>query len=97
MTILQIKNFWKFFKLTMDKITIYTTPTCGFCRMAKLYLDSKNVKYISRDITEDAAAFNEVQQKSNQSGVPVIDIMGDIIIGFDRNHIDLALRKHKLV
>lgn len=81
----------------MSAVTVYTTPTCGFCHMAKSYLDSKSVKFEARDITTDTDAYNEVLEKSDQLGVPVIDIDGTIIVGFDRNKIDLILRDKKLI
>lgn len=80
-----------------NQITMYTTPTCAFCHMAKEYFKSKNVEFEAKDVTTDAQAYDELLGKSGQLGVPVIDIGGDIIIGFDRPRIDLALREHKLV
>ena len=82
---------------TSNAITIYSTPTCGFCRMAKSYLDSKSIAYIDKDITTDSDAYNEVQDKSSQLGVPVIDIGGTVIVGFDRNKLDIVLRDKKLM
>jgi len=78
-------------------ITIYTTPTCGFCHMAKEYFKSKNIGYDSKDVTADADAYKEILDKSGQLGVPVIDIDGSIVIGFDRPKIDTILREKKLV
>ena len=78
-------------------VTMYTTPTCGFCHMAKEYFKAKSVEFDTKDITADADAYKEVLDKSGQLGVPVIDIGGSIIIGFDRSKIDLALRENKLV
>ena len=78
-------------------ITIYTTPTCGFCHMAKDYFKSKNVEYDEKDVTKDAEAYREITEKSGQLGVPVIDISDTIIIGFDKPKIDSALEDNKLV
>lgn len=78
-------------------ITIYTTPTCGFCHMAKDYFKSKEVEYDEKDVTKDAEAYKEIMEKSGQLGVPVIDISGSIIIGFDKPKIDSALEDNKLV
>ena len=83
--------------MSANKVTIYTTPTCGFCHMAKEYFKSKNVEFNSKDISQDTEAYEEVLQKSGQLGVPVIDIDGTMIVGFDRPKIDLALRDKKLV
>lgn len=77
-------------------ITIYTTPTCGFCHMAKEYFKSKDVEYDEKDVTKDGDAYREIMEKSGQLGVPVIDISGSIIIGFDKPKIDSALEENKL-
>lgn len=76
----------------MSSITIYTTPTCGFCHMVKEYLGNKNIKFTAKDVTTDQEAYKEILDKSGQLGVPVTDIDGTIIVGFDRAKIDLALR-----
>lgn len=78
-------------------ITMYTTPTCAFCHMAREYFKSKNIEFEAKDVTTNADAYHELLEKSGQLGVPVIDIGGDIIIGFDRPRIDAALREHKLM
>ena len=69
-------------------IKIYTTPTCPYCTMAKQYLDSKNVKYEHIDVSADRNAATEMIQKSGQRGVPVLDINGSIVVGFDKDKID---------
>ncbi len=81
----------------MSAITIYTTPTCGFCHMAKQYLSDKSIEFDTKDITTDADAYQEILEKSDQLGVPVIDIDGSMIVGFDRNKLDLVLREKKLM
>lgn len=78
-------------------ITMYTTPTCAFCHMAKEYFKAKGIEFEQKDVTVDRQAYDELLDKSGQLGVPVIDIGGTIIIGFDRPHIDAALREHKLI
>lgn len=72
---------------------IYSTSWCGYCKMAKQYLDSKNIQYTDKNIEEDSAAHAELMQKVHGDfrGVPVIDINGTIILGFDRPKIDAAL------
>lgn len=74
-------------------VIIYSTPWCGFCKMAKQYFDSKNVAYVDKNIEQDADAYKELMEKvqGNFQGVPVIDIKGQIILGFDRPKIDSAL------
>lgn len=75
-------------KIKMDKkITIYTTPTCHFCHMAKDFFDENNITYTEKDASSDLEARKEAIQKSGQMGVPVIDIDGEIIVGFDENRI----------
>ena len=75
----------------MSNIIMYTTPTCGFCHMAKEYFKEKNLEYTTKDVTEDQEAYGEILSKSGQLGVPVIDIDGTIIIGFDKQKIDAAV------
>jgi len=70
------------------KVTVYSTPTCPYCVMAKNYLKEKNIPYEDIDVSANPAKAREMIQKSGQRGVPVIDIDGNIIIGFDRNRID---------
>lgn len=79
------------------KIVIYTTPTCGFCHMAKEYLRGKGLEFETKDITEDEDAYKEVVDSTGQLGVPVINIAGKTVIGFDRPKIDTILRDEALV
>ena len=74
---------------------IYSTNWCGYCKMAKSYLESKNIPYTEKNIEEDKAAYDELMGKieGNFMGVPVIDLKGEIILGFDRPKIDAALAK----
>lgn len=73
-------------------VTIYSTPTCGFCHMAKEYFKSRDVKFNEHDVSVDRDAAQEMVNKSGQMGVPVIEIDGKIIVGFDRPNIDAALK-----
>lgn len=77
-------------------ITIYSTPTCAFCHMAKEYLQGKGIAFTDIDITTDADGFRWVIEHTGQAAVPVIDIGGETIIGFDRPRIDGALREKKI-
>ena len=77
--------------MTSHNITIYSTPTCPYCKQTKQYLGSKNIAYKDIDVSSDEKAANEMIQKSGQMGVPVIDIDGQIIIGFDKSAINTAL------
>ncbi len=69
-------------------IKVYSTPTCPWCTMAKEYLKSKNVAFDDLDVSKDKEAAAEMIQKSGQRGVPVVDIDGNIIVGFDQKTID---------
>lgn len=73
-------------------VTIYSTVSCPFCKMAKAYLKERNVPFTDVDVTNDAAKADEMVQKSGQLAVPVLDIGGTIIVGFDRARIDAALK-----
>ncbi len=75
--------------LTMIKI--YTTPTCPYCEMVKDFLKKRNVGYEELNIADDEKARQEMIDKSHQLGVPVIDINGVIIAGFNRSEIEKAL------
>ncbi len=74
-------------------VTIYSAPWCAFCHAAKQYLDKLGVPYKDIDVEKDPSAAMEVVQKSGQMGIPVLDIDGTIIVGFDRPKIDAALAK----
>lgn len=65
-------------------VKIYTTPSCVFCRMTKDFFKSNNVQYQEFDVASDIKAREEMIQKSGQFGVPVTDIDGNLIVGFDR-------------
>ena len=71
----------------MANIKVYSTPTCPYCMMAKKYLDDNNVQFENIDVSTNQAAAQEMIKKSGQMGVPVIDIDGNIIIGFDKSKI----------
>ncbi len=72
-------------------ITVYTTPTCAFCHAVKEYFKSKKVEYTEKDLTQDETAAKWVLENTGQLAVPVVDINGKIIVGFDRPSIDHAL------
>lgn len=75
----------------MKDVTIYSADWCAFCHAAKDYFDSKGVKYTDKNIEQDEAAARESVEKSGQTGIPVILIGDEVIIGFDRPKIDAAL------
>lgn len=68
----------------MKTVTIYTTPTCVYCKMSKEFFREKNIQYEEKNVATDAAARDLMVQKSGQLGVPVIDIDGEIVVGFDK-------------
>lgn len=72
-------------------VTIYTASWCAFCHAAKDYLAKQGIPFEERDVESDIKYANEAVQKSGQMGIPVLDIDGKIIIGFDRPKIDAAL------
>ncbi|GAA0722373.1 glutaredoxin family protein [Clostridium malenominatum] len=73
------------------EVIVYTTPTCPWCKVVKDYLKSNNITYIEHDVSKDDKATTEMINKSGQMGVPVVDIDGEIIIGFDQDRIDRVL------
>lgn len=78
-------------------VTVYSAVWCAFCHTAKNYFDKIGVKYTDRDVEQDQTALKESVDKSGQMGIPVIDIGGTIIVGFDRPKIDAALKAQKLI
>ncbi|SHK17961.1 glutaredoxin family protein [Paramaledivibacter caminithermalis] len=73
------------------KITIYTSDTCGYCHMAKDYLKSKGVDYQEKNISRDMNARKELMAQGFM-GVPIINIDGEVIQGFDKNRLDELLK-----
>ncbi|HXF84812.1 MAG TPA: glutaredoxin domain-containing protein [Anaerolineales bacterium] len=73
------------------RVIIFTTPTCAFCNMAKKYFREKGIKFKDVDVSRDPAAARDMVRRSGQQGVPVIDIGGRIVVGFDRAKIDKYL------
>ncbi|MDP3956270.1 MAG: glutaredoxin family protein [bacterium] len=67
----------------MKNVTIYSTPTCHFCKATKEFFAEHNVQYTNKDVTTDKAFADEMIAKSGQMGVPVIDIDGQIVTGFN--------------
>ena len=68
----------------MKKVTIYSTPTCHFCSMAKDYFAQHNVSYENFDVASDQEKRKEMVEKSGQLGVPVIIIDDQVVVGFNR-------------
>ena len=76
----------------MDKhVTIYSTPTCHFCKMAKDFFTEKNIPFTSFDVASDAAKRAEMIELTGQLGVPVIVINDKLMVGFDRDKLAAKL------
>lgn len=75
-------------------ITVYSASWCAFCHAAIEYLDKLGIKFEIKDIESDKAIADEAVKKSGQMGIPVIDIDGDIVVGFDRPKIDSLIASH---
>lgn len=73
-------------------VTIYSADWCAFCHAAKDYFTKLGVPYTEKNVEENQAYAQESVQKSGQMGIPVIDIDGTIIVGFDRPKIDASLK-----
>ncbi len=76
----------------MATVKVYSTPTCPWCVKAKQFLKENKIKFEDFDVSEDDKARDEMVEKSGQMGVPVIDISGKIIIGFDIERIKKELK-----
>jgi len=72
-------------------VMVYSTPTCPYCIRAKEYLKQANIPFKDIDVSANEEAGEEMIKKSGQMGVPVLDIEGQIIVGFDREAIKKAL------
>lgn len=73
------------------QVTVYSTPTCPYCHRAKDFLKEKGVDFTDLDVAADIEARNTMVQKSGQLGVPVIEVDGQIVIGFNRAKLEEIL------
>jgi glutaredoxin-like YruB-family protein len=76
----------------MAKVKVYSTPTCPWCHKAKDFLKEKKVEFEDIDVASNEEARNDMVKKSGQMGVPVLDIDGKIIVGFDEEAIKKELK-----
>ena len=76
---------------TTKRVTIYSTPTCPYCRQAKDYLTSKSIAFTELNVATDLDARNVMVQRSGQLGVPVIEVDGQVVVGFNRGKLDELL------
>lgn len=72
-------------------IKIFSTPTCPYCHLLKEFLKEKGFEFQDIDVSQDQAALQEMVEKTQQWGVPVIDIDGQVIVGFDKEKISALL------
>jgi len=77
-------------------IKIYTTPTCPYCQLAKDFFKEKNLEFEEINVASDLEALKEMVYKSSQMGVPVIDIDGEIFVGFDQPALENYLKKKSI-
>lgn len=75
----------------VENIKVYSTPTCPYCIKTKQFLKNNNIEFEDIDVSSNQKAAEEMIQKSGQMGVPVLDIEGQIIVGFDEGTISKAL------
>lgn len=81
------------------QVTVYSTSWCAFCHTEMQWLEHLGVPYVSKNIEEDKEAYEELMQKLNGEfrGVPVTDVAGDVILGFDRPKLQNSLKAHELI
>ncbi len=72
-------------------VIVYSTPTCPYCAKLKDFLKENNINFTEFDVSTDLTAAQEMTSKTGQMGVPVLDIEGEIIIGFDKEKIKFIL------
>ena len=73
------------------KVKVYSTPACPYCTLAKRFLKEHNIEFDDIDVSKDHEAAKEMIEKSKQTGVPVIDVNGKIIVGFDKESLKREL------
>jgi glutaredoxin 3 len=78
--------------MAKPKIKVYSTMTCPWCMRAKQYLKQKKIEFEDIDVGMNENAAQEMVKKSGQMGVPVLEINGKIIVGFNQEEIDKAIK-----
>ena len=74
-------------------ITVYSTPSCSYCRLAKDYFRKHNIPFTDYNVASDKAKADEMVRKSGQMGVPVLDINGRVLVGFNPAEIEKAIHR----
>ncbi len=77
----------------MPKVKVYTTPTCVFCLPVKKLLEDRGVAYEEIDVSQNQEALEEIKDRTGQAGVPVTEIEGELVVGFDKEKIIALLDK----
>ncbi len=79
----------------MGKVTIYTTPSCVYCKAAKAFFKDNNVVFEEKNVAENEQARDEMVKKSGMLAVPVIDVNGSVVVGFDKEKLSglLGIKK----
>ncbi len=78
-------------KKKQPRVIMFSTPSCSYCNMAKVYFQRNKIKFRNIDVSKDAAAARDLQRRSGQMGMPVIDINGRLIVGFNKPKINKML------
>ena len=73
------------------QVTIYSTPWCVYCKMAKKFFADNKIAFVEHDVAQDEQARDEMIKKTGQMGVPVIDVDGQIVTGFDQQELKKLL------
>ncbi len=73
------------------RVLVFTTPTCPWCTRVKRYLRQRDVRFREVDVSRDAAAARDLVRRTGQTGVPVVEIDGRPVVGFDKHRIDKLL------
>lgn len=74
-----------------NRVIVFSTPTCSYCNMAKQYFRRNKIRFKDVDVSRDEAAARDLVRRTGQMGVPVIDINGKLIVGFDKPQINRLL------
>ncbi len=78
-------------KKKKNRVIVFSTPTCSYCNMAKQYFRRNKIRFKDVDVSRDPAAARDLVRHTGQMGVPVIDINGKLIVGFDKPQINRLL------
>lgn len=74
-------------------VKLYTTPTCSYCKQLKRFLQENRVPFTEYNVANDGRRADEMMKKSGQMGVPVLDVNGKVIVGFNRPEVERALKR----